>query len=144
MGFHIEKERLLANLETLRKRLCCYTGPPCDCKFGNSGSPLGSSEVTGCPELYQAMDIIRGEDAAAKEKAAYERGVAAERERCRKLVDPDTTPAAFSDRNAVTCLAAVALWVDRGLEADALRVRPNGVRLAEIATRRKRRRKAGA
>jgi hypothetical protein len=77
MGFHIETERLLANLEALRKRLCAYGGAPCDCKFAQTaGDRYVSSEVTGCPEIYQAMDIIRAESGAVAELARFKEAIA--------------------------------------------------------------------
>jgi hypothetical protein len=54
----IEPEQLIANLETLRRRLCEY-GPDaerCDCKYGASGR----SEQSGCPELRLAIEWVKG------------------------------------------------------------------------------------
>lgn len=136
--FHVETERLLAILETLRKRLCAYGGgAPCDCKFAFVQKDLGTSECTGCPEIYQAMDIIRGDDAAKKEQTAFDRGVSAERDRCAKLVDPETTPLAWDSCNAFTCLAAATNMIERGLKAEDLRVRDNNEVSKQLLARRK-------
>lgn len=56
--FGLDDDELLANLERLRRRLCCYMGDSCDCKFG--ATPV-TSEQTGCPEIRQAMAIISGQ-----------------------------------------------------------------------------------
>jgi len=82
--FGIEKKELLKNLENLRKLVCCYAGPTCDCKYGikyverpthedfkdNPGeasikmrkhfdqSAIMRGEQTGCPELRQAISLI--------------------------------------------------------------------------------------
>ena len=82
--FGTSKEMLLKHLENLRKRVCCYATPDyCDCKYGipwedmpekddpdceakmlarmnqwqSFGSKLG--EQTGCPELRQAIALIK-------------------------------------------------------------------------------------
>jgi hypothetical protein len=59
--FGLPDDELLANLERLRRRLCCYMGETCDCKFGTTAV---TSEQTGCPEIRQAMEIIRGNRAS--------------------------------------------------------------------------------
>jgi hypothetical protein len=56
--FGVSNERLIAGLEELRKRVCEY-GPlarTCDCKFGASGE----GEQSGCPELRQAIEYLKG------------------------------------------------------------------------------------
>jgi hypothetical protein len=55
--FGVQDDALIEGLETIRKRLCCYAGPTCDCKFGASGK----GEETGCPEIRQAITLLRGE-----------------------------------------------------------------------------------
>lgn len=48
--------RLYSVLETARRSICCYSGDPCDCKYGRTADTRPSSEATGCPEL---RDLIR-------------------------------------------------------------------------------------
>lgn len=55
--FGVDKDELLAGLELIRQRLCCYGGPTCDCKYGASGK----GEQTGCPELREAMVLVAEE-----------------------------------------------------------------------------------
>lgn len=61
--FGIEHGELVAGLEAIRQRLCCYYTPNfedrCDCKFGASGN----GEQTGCPELRQAIMYLKGREA---------------------------------------------------------------------------------
>lgn len=60
-------DRTLKTLEELRQRLCAYCAPgqvpgTCDCRYANLGShgrPLGTGDVTGCPEIREAMDVLR-------------------------------------------------------------------------------------
>lgn len=55
--FGVNDERLIEGLEAIRKRLCVYPGPTCDCKFGASGK----GEQTGCPEVRQAIEYLKGQ-----------------------------------------------------------------------------------
>jgi len=67
--FGIEKKELEENLENLRKNICCYMGPTCDCKYGvedrakkdeilcASFVPYGG-EHTGCPELRMVLRLL--------------------------------------------------------------------------------------
>lgn len=55
--FGIQKQKLITNLEKLRKNLCCYMGDYCDCKYGN-GTLKFSSEATGCPEIRQTISML--------------------------------------------------------------------------------------
>jgi hypothetical protein len=64
--FGISDEELIANLEVLRRKLCCYFqfGPDdtCDCKFMSlNGLPHQTSETTGCCEIRQAIELIKGQ-----------------------------------------------------------------------------------
>ena len=54
MSFTVPQDELVANLLQMKKRICCYMGPTCDCKFGGTG--IG--EQTGCPEVSVAAKII--------------------------------------------------------------------------------------
>lgn len=63
--FGVDREKLIESLEALRKTVCAY-GPDadrCDCKFGISYTGRrNSTEQTGCPELRQAILILRGRE----------------------------------------------------------------------------------
>lgn len=69
-------DELIDNLDRVRRQqLCGYTGgDPCDCKFGANAR---RHEQTGCPEVRQAIEILRGQheqairDAVAEEVEAY-------------------------------------------------------------------------
>ena len=52
--FIVPIEELIANLEALRAKVCTYSGPTCDCKFG-----VNDREGTGCPELRQVLEMLR-------------------------------------------------------------------------------------
>jgi hypothetical protein len=52
--FGIKRKKLINNIENIRKRLCCYMGPRCDCKYGGTGQ----GESTGCPELYMVLNLL--------------------------------------------------------------------------------------
>jgi hypothetical protein len=70
--FGVSKEELLQGMENLRKRICHYDGPTCDCKYGHQWpedtleqlrqrlniSTDSDSEQTGCPELRQAYALL--------------------------------------------------------------------------------------
>lgn len=65
--FGINKKDLELGLIKLQKHLCSYHQPadinvrnPCDCKYGarNGITPL-SEEGCGCPEVSQALQIIK-------------------------------------------------------------------------------------
>tara|TARA_R110000772_G_scaffold249530_2_gene363917 strand:+ start:65385 stop:65819 length:435 start_codon:yes stop_codon:yes gene_type:complete len=49
---------IIKTLETLRKNHCAYTGDRCDCKYGYDENSDGRGEVTGCPELREAIDLL--------------------------------------------------------------------------------------
>jgi hypothetical protein len=64
--FGLEDDLLIENLAKLGSRLCCYYIPniewesdewTCDCKFGMEMK----GESTGCPEVRQAIKLIRGQ-----------------------------------------------------------------------------------
>jgi hypothetical protein len=60
--FGLSDEELIENLEALRKKLCCYIGETCDCKFMSlNGQPHMTSETTGCCEIRQAIELIKGQ-----------------------------------------------------------------------------------
>lgn len=70
---HIEanRERLIAALEIARKAVCCYAGPPCDCKYGlldpaRMGTNGLGSESTGCPELADMIAAVKRANAAGE------------------------------------------------------------------------------
>lgn len=55
------------SLEVLRRRVCAYTSPVnapsfCDCKYGLSDDTRNVSEQTGCPELRDAIRLLRMTD----------------------------------------------------------------------------------
>lgn len=58
VGFGIEQDRIVKGLLAIRKKLCCYMGPPCDCKYGYDPDDTPYSEQTGCPEIALAASII--------------------------------------------------------------------------------------
>lgn len=58
MSFGATKELLLNSLSKVRKSICFYMGTTCDCKYMAEETKLGYGECSGCPELYQAIDII--------------------------------------------------------------------------------------
>jgi len=57
-----KKEDAVKLLRHIRKeRVCAYMGDRCDCKFGidlNVKNRVMGGEKTGCPEMYQIIDII--------------------------------------------------------------------------------------
>ena len=56
--FGVEHDVLIENLEKLRRWLCAYGGGGlCDCKFGANGG----GEQTGCPEIRQAIKLLKGQ-----------------------------------------------------------------------------------
>lgn len=64
--FGLEDDELIANLERLRQKLCCYWTPneddTCDCKYTSlNGEPHLTSETTGCCEIRQAIYLIKGQ-----------------------------------------------------------------------------------
>lgn len=62
MFYGITQKHLLQNLEKIRERLCVYTGPPCDCKFGDEEDEpsMGRSErFSGCAEIHQAIAMLK-------------------------------------------------------------------------------------
>ncbi len=44
------QENFVLYLEAIRKRICAYYGPRCDCKYGILDK--NSGEHSGCPECY--------------------------------------------------------------------------------------------
>jgi hypothetical protein len=61
--FGTKKSELIKGLDAVRRRVCCYTGDPCDCKFGAygdeaKGAPVYFGEQTGCPEIRQAATLL--------------------------------------------------------------------------------------
>lgn len=52
----IKKDELIQRMERIRKRICCYTGQPCDCKFG---AKMDSGEQGGCPEIMYVMELLQ-------------------------------------------------------------------------------------
>lgn len=57
-------DEVIEGVERVRKSLCCYAGPTCDCKYGISGSERPGSEQTGCPELRDVLGYLRNLRAA--------------------------------------------------------------------------------
>lgn len=51
--------RLIESLERVRKGLCTYMGPTCDCKYGFPSDIRPGTEQTGCPELRDAIGFLR-------------------------------------------------------------------------------------
>jgi len=65
--FGIHKKDLLWNLEKIRQQRCAYNAPEdssCDCKFGKPEQEpsRGSETFSGCPEIRQAIEIIKTMD----------------------------------------------------------------------------------
>jgi hypothetical protein len=59
MSFGVTQKQLVSSLGKLRKCLCHYMGPGCDCKYmAEDAEGPGRNESSGCPELYEAMDLI--------------------------------------------------------------------------------------
>jgi hypothetical protein len=52
-------DEVMADLERVRKGLCCYTGKTCDCKYGFPASHQPGTEQTGCPEIRAALGLLR-------------------------------------------------------------------------------------
>jgi hypothetical protein len=72
--FGIPRDRLLANLEKLRKNLCCYDRQPCDCKYMNDQTVIqqggvSSGEDTGCCELTMVIELLSNLSEEAYEAA---------------------------------------------------------------------------
>jgi len=62
--FGVEQSELLEGLENLRSSICGYAGSTCDCKYGiEKRDPLKPNkywgEDTGCPEVRQAMEMLK-------------------------------------------------------------------------------------
>jgi len=58
----LEKTDLAGTMEVIRKNLCCYSGDPCDCKYGVYAKKPNSQwagEKTGCPEMRQAVAMFK-------------------------------------------------------------------------------------
>lgn len=58
MSFGVTKELLTRSLAKVRKSICFYMGPTCDCKYLGEETEVGKGECSGCPELYQAIAMI--------------------------------------------------------------------------------------
>jgi hypothetical protein len=68
--FGVSKKELLEGIANLRKRICLYDCPTCDCKYGHQWPEdhveqlkqrfkvYADSEQTGCPELRQAYALL--------------------------------------------------------------------------------------
>jgi hypothetical protein len=60
--FTIERHELIANIEKLRKNLCCYaTHDRCDCKYGVAEKKMFENKITeqtGCPELRCVLLVL--------------------------------------------------------------------------------------
>lgn len=61
------------SLEVLRRRVCAYTSPVnapsfCDCKYGLSDDTRNGGEQTGCPELRDAIRLLRQADTTDAEE----------------------------------------------------------------------------
>lgn len=59
--FYGKREEVLNALEKLRVKQCAYTAKGrsrCDCKYGFATAKEGYSEITGCPELRTAIELI--------------------------------------------------------------------------------------
>lgn len=50
---------VIEELERVRRGLCCYMGPTCDCKYGFPSDRAAGTEQTGCPELRDAIALLR-------------------------------------------------------------------------------------
>ena len=63
----ISKKQLLKSLERIRKTLCAYIGPTCDCKYMQDEDQYicsGCEAGSGCPEIYTAINLIKSMSAA--------------------------------------------------------------------------------
>jgi hypothetical protein len=63
-GTEAGRDYVLKAIEHARRCCCGYVGGLCDCKYGHPFSSKGpgsrgSSEQTGCPEMYDLADVIR-------------------------------------------------------------------------------------
>jgi hypothetical protein len=82
--FGVERDELLAGLERIRLRLCCYMGPSCDCKYGATGK----GEQTGCPEIREAMVLVAEEfDKLTLTKELFEENATTAMSRIAGVVD---------------------------------------------------------
>lgn len=50
----------IEGLEKVRKGLCLYMGPTCDCKFMSGHQTYPRSEQTGCCEIRKGITVIEG------------------------------------------------------------------------------------
>lgn len=58
MSFGVTKEQLSKSVAKLRKAICYYMGPTCDCKYMGDDGEIGRGECSGCPELYEVIALI--------------------------------------------------------------------------------------
>lgn len=54
------RQELIEKVEKIRESLCNYMEPLCDCKYGagSVGKPY-NGEDSGCPELYDVLEILK-------------------------------------------------------------------------------------
>jgi hypothetical protein len=68
------RDRLIEALEEARRKVCVYSGPTCDCKYGlvpgGFEPSLLSDECTGCPELREMIRDLRTEAAVDADASA--------------------------------------------------------------------------
>lgn len=64
-----ERKKIIKAVKIIREAICCYNGPPCDCKYGLDDDKVNydrlnkpilpnNSEKTGCPELYTVLLLL--------------------------------------------------------------------------------------
>lgn len=55
--FYGKKEQVAKALSAMQKKVCCYVGEVCDCKYGFTGE-VGYGEQTCCPELRTVVELL--------------------------------------------------------------------------------------
>jgi hypothetical protein len=75
--FGINKDKLIENLEKIRKDVCCYANQPCDCKFRineEHHNPM-SEKFSGCCELSQVIAILKNMDEDDFKNLCFQSGI---------------------------------------------------------------------
>lgn len=121
--FFVERERLIAGLESLATSVCAYTKPPCDCKYGFTGKR--TSEQTGCPEASAAAMVLRN-----MTDAQYRRLTRPKREPIAWVVRFGEKPTGGQYVGAVGT-GCVVIWEDRLVVARRWRRRDDAVLVAK-------------
>jgi len=55
--FYGEKDEVRTALDIMQKKVCCYVGEFCDCKYGFTGK-AEYGEQTCCPELRTVVELL--------------------------------------------------------------------------------------